>query len=135
MYYMLIAQAGEPYRALRIFRDLQAAGFRPNLVTWCGLISGLGRQCRKGVPFQQQAYDLWHELKLSGTPLDDKAAYCTGKCVVTTPGLVVMTVPIMARMLSNLGEHRSHYACASVRQGGVMQSVACKCVYQPWLPS
>lgn len=48
--------------AISIFRDLQAGSMNPNKVTYCGLISALGKQRRKGSRYVELAYELWLEL-------------------------------------------------------------------------
>jgi pentatricopeptide repeat protein len=62
--------------AISIFRDIQAGDMRPNKVTYCGLISALGKQRRKGSRYVELAYDLWVELQSStngGSQLDSAA--------------------------------------------------------------
>ena len=70
-------QAGEPYLAVQVFKDLQRSGMRPNCVTYCGVISALCKQRRRGLPSAELAYELWLELQQQGLPLD-AAAYRTG---------------------------------------------------------
>lgn len=77
----LAVKAGRLDAALDTFRDMQGAGLPPNVVTFCGLISALGRERRRrGVRYAQTAYELWSELAASGTQLD-AAAYRTGATV------------------------------------------------------
>lgn len=62
--------------AISIFRDLQAGSMNPNKVTYCGLISALGKQRRKGSRYLELAYELWLELQnsaLKGSQLDSAA--------------------------------------------------------------
>jgi len=62
--------------AISIFRDLQAGNMNPNKVTYCGLISALGKQRRKGSRYVELAYELWIELQNSskgGSQLDSAA--------------------------------------------------------------
>lgn len=75
--YTLLLQAGEPYTALEVFRQLQHAGLTPNFVTYSGLISALGKVRRRGQPSADLAYQLWQELYQLQTPLD-AAAFRTG---------------------------------------------------------
>lgn len=65
--------------ALGVFRGLQADGMAPNKVTYCGLISGLGKKRRRGSRYAEVAYELWQELLESpyGSQLD-AAALRTG---------------------------------------------------------
>ncbi|DBA92143.1 TPA: hypothetical protein ACH3X1_015865 [Trebouxia sp. C0004] len=70
-------KAGEPYTALEIFRQLQAAGLTPNYITYCGLISAFGKVRRRGQPSADLAYQLWQELCSLQLPLD-AAAFRTG---------------------------------------------------------
>ena len=70
-------QAGEPYTALEVFRQIQQAGLAPNFVTYCGLISALGKVRRRGQPSAELAYQLWQELYQLQEPLD-AAAFRTG---------------------------------------------------------
>jgi len=70
-------QAGEPYTALEIFRQIQAAGLIPNFITYCGLISAFGKVRRRGQPSADLAYQLWQELCDLQLPLD-AAAFRTG---------------------------------------------------------
>lgn len=62
---------------MRVFHDIQGAGMRPNPVTYCALISTLGKQRGRGGQAARLAYDLWRELSDSGLPLD-AAAFRTG---------------------------------------------------------
>ena len=73
----LCQQAGEPYTALEVFRQLQAADLTPNFITYCGLISALGKVRRRGQPSAELAYKLWQELYQLRLPLD-AAAFRTG---------------------------------------------------------
>jgi pentatricopeptide repeat protein len=74
----LAVKTGRLDAALDAFRDMQGAGRAPNVVTYCGLISALGRERRRrGVRYAQTAYELWSELAASSTQLD-AAAYRTG---------------------------------------------------------
>ena len=72
-------QATQPYTALDIFRQLQSAGYNANYVTYCGLISALGKIRRRGQPSADLAYQLWQELYEAEMPGLDAAAYRTGK--------------------------------------------------------
>lgn len=67
------SQAGEPYTALEVFRRIQQAGLVPNFVTYCGLISALGKVRRRGQPSAELAYQLWQELYQLQEPLDAAA--------------------------------------------------------------
>ena len=78
---LLCAQAGEPYTALEIFRQIQTAGLLPNFITYCGLISALGKVRRRGQPSAEIAYQLWQELCQLQLPLD-AGAYRTGKAAI-----------------------------------------------------
>jgi hypothetical protein len=71
-------QAGEAQLAVRAFRELQAAGLVPNVVTRAALISGLSRARRRGAPCAQQAYELWKELEASGDAASNACAYAAG---------------------------------------------------------
>ncbi|KAK9825475.1 hypothetical protein WJX81_008217 [Elliptochloris bilobata] len=71
-------QAGEPDRAVQAFRGLQRSGLQPNLVTWCGVISALSKQRRRGVPAAARAHELWRELQASGLAARDAAACAIG---------------------------------------------------------
>ena len=77
-------QAKDPHRALRVFRDLQGAGHRVNVVTWCNLISAFCRFRRKGMRAHETAYSLWHEMLASGLELDDAACYAAGAPINVT---------------------------------------------------
>lgn len=68
-----LLQAGEPYTALEVFRQIQQAGLTPNFVTYSGLISALGKVRRRGQPSAELAYQLWHELYELQEPLDAAA--------------------------------------------------------------
>ena len=70
-------QMGDLEAALDTFRDLQSLGLTANVVTYCGLISALGKERRRGVRYAQTAHELWAELAGSGAQLDG-AAYRTG---------------------------------------------------------
>ena len=57
-------QAEELIRGLEIFRDMQSRGMKPNITTWCYLISALSKSSkRKGWPYAENAYKLWKELE------------------------------------------------------------------------
>ncbi|EFN58087.1 hypothetical protein CHLNCDRAFT_34493 [Chlorella variabilis] len=74
----LALKAGDLDAAVDAFRDMQAGGRAANVVTYCGLISALGRERRRrGVRYAQTAHELWGELAGSGTQLD-AAAFRTG---------------------------------------------------------
>jgi hypothetical protein len=72
-------QAGEPYRALQLFRSMQATGMEPSPVLWTGLICQLCQQGspRRTLPSDRWAYELWDEFAASGIPLD-VPAYAAG---------------------------------------------------------
>ena len=76
-----LLQVGDLEAALDTFRDLQSLGLTANVVTYCGLISALGKERRRGVRYAQTAHELWAELAGSGAQLDS-AAYRTGGCAV-----------------------------------------------------
>ncbi len=73
-----LRQVGALESALEAFRDLQTLGLTPNVVTYCGLISALGRERRRGLRFAATAAELWDELAGSGAQLD-AAAYRAGE--------------------------------------------------------
>ncbi|GMH32589.1 hypothetical protein BSKO_00423 [Bryopsis sp. KO-2023] len=76
MYQKLISLAlkAESYStALKLFRGMRGAGYQPNKVTYCTLISGLLKSRRRGSPHVQIAYDLWKELEGSSEQLDAAA--------------------------------------------------------------
>lgn len=73
-------QVTRPFTALDIFRQLQSAGFSANYVTYCGLISALGKERRRGQPSADLAYQLWQELYEAEMPGLDAAAYRAGMC-------------------------------------------------------
>lgn len=77
-----IMQAGDLGAAVEVFEDLKSAGLAPNKVTYCALISALGKDRRRGVRSAQLAYELWTELQGQGEQLD-AAAYRTGTCWVS----------------------------------------------------
>lgn len=77
-------QATQPYTAVDIFRQLQSAGYNANCVTYCGLISALGKVRRRGQPSAELAYQLWQEMCEADMPGLDAAAYRTGKTVCDT---------------------------------------------------
>lgn len=58
--------------ALEVFQDLKRQGYEPNIITYCGLISSLGKIRRRGVRGPELAYQLWKELLSSpqGSELD-----------------------------------------------------------------
>lgn len=60
-------QAKEVFQALDIFRDMQARGYRPNMTTWCALISSFNKSRKRGWPYAQAAHDLWTELRMQGS--------------------------------------------------------------------
>lgn len=65
--------------AVKIFRDLQKSGLSPNQVTYCSLISALGKTKRQGSRYAHLAYELWKELVVSVTlETLDMAALRTG---------------------------------------------------------
>jgi leucine-rich PPR motif-containing protein len=64
---------GDLASAVGVFRDMQRAGVAPNQVTYCQLISALGKQRRRGQRSAQLAHELWQELQASGAPLDGAA--------------------------------------------------------------
>ena len=70
-------QAGEPYTAVQVFKQIQQAGLTPNYVTYSGLIAALGKVRKRGQPSAELAYQLWQELYELRQPLD-AAAYRTG---------------------------------------------------------
>ncbi len=70
-------QVGAFDAVVPLLRALQRNGMQPNKVTYCTIISMLGKQRRRGVRALQLAHELWRELLGSGIPLDD-AAYRTG---------------------------------------------------------
>jgi hypothetical protein len=73
-----LPQVGNLEAAVDVYRDMQAAGRPPNVVTSCGLIAALGRERRRrGVRYAHIAHELWTELCGSGVQLDG-AAYRTG---------------------------------------------------------
>ena len=62
-----------------MFRDLQElGGWAANRVTYCALISALGKDRRRGSRSAAVAYELWAELLASGAQLD-AAAFRTGE--------------------------------------------------------
>lgn len=71
-------QVGDLGAAVEAFEDLKSAGLQPNKVTYCSLISALGKDKRRGVRSAQLAYELWMELRASGEELD-AAAYRIGR--------------------------------------------------------
>ncbi|KAL4858667.1 Pentatricopeptide repeat-containing protein [Chlorella vulgaris] len=74
----LAIKVGNLEAAVDVYRDMQAAGRPPNVVTSCGLIAALGRERRRrGVRYAHIAHELWTELCASGVQLDG-AAYRTG---------------------------------------------------------
>ena len=70
-------QAGDLSAAVEAFEDLKVSGLQPNKVTYCALISALGRDRRRGVRSAALAYELWRELQAQGERLD-AAAYRAG---------------------------------------------------------
>ena len=69
---LLCLQAGQPERALEIFRVMQAIG-PLNLPTWCQMITVLSRPARRGQDLAQQAFQLWQELLQTRLPLDGQS--------------------------------------------------------------
>lgn len=53
--------------AVNVFRDLQNRGMAPNKVTYCCLISALGKQRRRGSRYAHVAYELWQELRTASS--------------------------------------------------------------------
>lgn len=78
LYPSYLLQAGEPYTALEVFRQIQQAGLTPNFITYSGLISALGKVRRRGQPSAELAYQLWQELYQLQQPLD-AAAFRAGR--------------------------------------------------------
>lgn len=72
-------QARQPQLALEAFRDLLASPLSPNVVTWAGVISGLTKESKKGMPFAHQAYQLWKELEGSGLQAGNVTAHAAGE--------------------------------------------------------
>ena len=77
-------QAGHAQRALQVFTMMQQADMRPNLATWCQVISALAGSRRRGQLLAQEAFSLWVELQDSGLALDSKS-YVVGTRL-TGPG-------------------------------------------------
>jgi aromatic ring hydroxylase len=73
-----MGQASEPYHAVQAFRDLRSSGMAVNSVTWCGVISSLTRQRRRGSAFAQLAYNLWKEMQDEGLATGHAAVYAAG---------------------------------------------------------
>jgi len=71
-------QARQPQLALEAFRDLMASPLRPNVVTWTSVISSLSKQSKRGMPYAQQAYQLWKELESSGLQAGNASAHAAG---------------------------------------------------------
>ena len=72
-------QAQQPHLALEAFRSLMASPLRPNVVTWAGVISGLSKQSKRGMPYAQQAYQLWKELESTGLQAGNPSAHAAGE--------------------------------------------------------
>ena len=77
-------QARQPQLALEAFRNLMASPLRPNVVTWASVISGLLKQSKKGMPYAQQAYQLWKELESSGLQAGNASAHAAGRTTFCT---------------------------------------------------
>lgn len=71
-------KAGDLSAAVEAFEDVKKAGMAPNKVTYCSLISALGKDRRKGLRSAQLAYEMWRELKAAGGEALDAAAYRIG---------------------------------------------------------
>ena len=59
-------------------------------MTWAGMISGLSKQSRRGVPCAQQAYQLWKQLETSGLHTGNASAHAAGGVRSTFPYIVLM---------------------------------------------
>jgi len=73
LYQALISSAGrigDMRRALEAFQDLKSDGFRPNKLTYCGIISNLAKHRKRGLRYTELAYELWQELRQNGETLD-----------------------------------------------------------------
>lgn len=88
-------KAGRHGAALRAFQDIKAAGMQPNVVTYCGIISGLAGSRQDG--FVRSAHRLWQELQRSGQHLD-AAAYRTGINVYVEMGDLRAAQQVLAAM-------------------------------------
>lgn len=105
-----LPQVGALESALEAFRDLQALGLAPNVVTYCGLISALGRERRRGLRFAATAAELWEELAGSGVQLD-AAAYRAGEAAACLAGGTPLRSP-GARNASPLFQWCPNAACS-----------------------
>jgi hypothetical protein len=81
----LLLQARQPRLALEAFTGLQCSNFRPNVVTWTTIISGLSKHSKRGMPYAQQAYQLWKQLEASGEQTGNAAAHAAGKKLQISP--------------------------------------------------
>jgi len=73
LYQALISSAGrigDMRRALEAFQDLKSDGFRPNKLTYCGIISNLAKHRKRGLRYTELAHELWQELRQNGETLD-----------------------------------------------------------------
>lgn len=109
-------QAGDLNKAQRVFRSMQQRGYKPNITTWCHLISSLSRSrngSRKGWPFRETAYNLWKELLSRKDALQDldASAFATGTPVASDSSLQGAEEP----QFTDVG-----LACATARHPNVM---------------
>ena len=80
-----LLQARQPQVALEAFTGLLRSNFRPNVVTWTTIISGLSKHSKRGMPYAQQAYQLWKQLEASGEQTGNAAAHAAGKALQISP--------------------------------------------------
>jgi hypothetical protein len=77
----MFLQAGQPQLALEAFTGLLCSDLRPNVVTWTTIISGLSKHSKRGMPYAQQAYQLWKQLEASGEQTGSAAAHAAGEAL------------------------------------------------------
>eukprot|EP00191_Tetraselmis_sp_GSL018_P021147 CAMPEP_0177584764 /NCGR_PEP_ID=MMETSP0419_2-20121207/4092_1 /TAXON_ID=582737 /ORGANISM="Tetraselmis sp., Strain GSL018" /LENGTH=674 /DNA_ID=CAMNT_0019074369 /DNA_START=191 /DNA_END=2216 /DNA_ORIENTATION=+ len=120
-----LIKSGHHGLAIRAFSELVAAGFSPNVITYCLLISGCAKAAKaKGRTFYgRMAYELWERLERSGKPLDPRALRIgLNACVMH--GKVDMAEQIFRR-LDKLGELDSR-ACNILLKGYAARGDAAK---------
>lgn len=88
-------RAKEYNSALVVFQAMKAAGWQPNVITYCAIISSLARS--KKPAFLRTGRRLWAELRASGLPLD-VTAFRTGANICVECGDLPAAQGVMGEM-------------------------------------
>ena len=87
------------------------------MVTWAGVISGLSKQSKRGMPYAQQAYQLWKELESTGLQAGNPSAHAAGRYALHAAFELFLSL--------RLSCHRSPKSYRGLNQAGVRLLGAC----------